>query len=214
MSKTAAPRDQTETRSPERDALAEAIAARDEADREEAALARARQRAAQDLFGQRRLVEAAELALVEARERDKAESVASFVSGEPNAAPSGIPEAEAALRRAKEKLAEIEAIAADLAGRGREPGFSVPSKQVEDAIKAVLKADPTVRRLANDFAAARAAYLQYHSTLRWLNAHGYVPDDLSRAAPSPSETFFVPPDPLWVETVEALRHSHDSPLPG
>ena len=143
-----------EGRSEVRQRLADAIRARDEADREDGALARARQRASQDLFAQRRLVEAAESVLAEAKERDARELVATYVSGEPNAEPSGVPEAEAALRRAREKLAEIEAISADLAGRGRAPGFSVPNAEVERAIRDIVRNCPTIRRLVEDYRTA------------------------------------------------------------
>ncbi len=217
MSKTSALKTPTETfenssRSP-RESLALAIAERDEVEREEAAFLRARERAKEDRFRAARAVEDAEAALNRARDEARASLVDAYVDGDEGDGDRAVADAEATLDRARKRLADIKAIADELAGRERAPGYSVPSKRVEDCVRRVVASSAVVRRLTNDFASARAAYRQYHSTLRWLNAHGYVPDDLRGAAPRPSETYFADPDPAWLEAVEALRSDPDAALP-
>ena len=111
----------TRERSPEREILATAIAARDEADAAEATLAQARERAAADRFRAARDVEALERALQEAREAEREALVDAYVGhtggcGEAER-PAAIRDARAALERARDRLANLVTIEAELGAR-------------------------------------------------------------------------------------------------
>jgi hypothetical protein len=81
-------------------------------------------------------------------------------------------------------------------------------------VRAVVKAHPTVHRLVQDYATARAVWEQYHSTLRWLASVDCIPDNLKGSSPKPHETYHAPPDPTWIAAVEALKKNPDAELPG
>ncbi len=201
-------------RSPEREALAAAISARDEAEAEDAALRSARERALRDRMVARRAVEAAEEALAEAKEADARELVSSFVSGEPNAAPSDVPGAVDALERARRRLAELEAVGRELGEPLPRAGRSIWDVKVDEAVKAVVKDSSIVRRLINDFRAAESAFRVYEATAIWLVRMKMVPPDLVRIAPSANATRYAEPDADWLKAIDALGRDPDAPLPG
>ncbi len=201
-------------RSPERAALAAAISARDEAEAEDAALRSARERALRDRMAARRAVEDAERALAEARERDKRELTASFVSGEPNAAASEVPAAEAALVLARRRLADLEEIGRELGEPTPRSGRSMRDVKVDEAIAAIVRGHESVRRLTNDYRAMRSAFLQCEATLIWLAVRRMIPHDLVRVAPSANATRLSEPDPAFVAAVEALKSNPSGLLPG
>ncbi len=202
-----------EGRSKERRALAEAIAQRDEVEREAQALLRARSRARDDRVAAFGALEDAEAALADAREADARELVATYVSGEPSAEASEVPAAEAALERARRRYAEVKAIADELSARKDEPGRGIPALRVTEAVKAVVRASPAVRRRAEDFRVAERAFHVYAATLSFFASRNMVPDDLKRIAPSRDATRYADPDPAWVAAIEALARDPDAVLP-
>jgi multidrug efflux pump subunit AcrA (membrane-fusion protein) len=201
-------------RSPERAALAAAIARRDAAGAQDAALAAARERAKADAFLARRDVENAERALARAREETPVLAVDAYIDGAGEDNFTAIAEAEAALQKAQRRAAELGAIERELSARtGPMPGRSIPGTKVDAAVRDVVRACPTVRRLAQDFDTVRRAFAQYHSTLRWLAANDCIPDDLKAAAPKPHETYHADPDPAWIAALEALKRDANAELP-
>jgi len=203
-------------RSPERQVLAAAITERDQADAREATLRHAQTRARDDAFAARRSVEAAEATLNRARDEARASLVDAYVddAGGDDLAPDAIAEAERALALANRRLAELQMVEQELSARtGPAPGRSIPNIRVEAAVRSVIKACPTVRHMAQDYATARRAWEQYHSTLRWLASLDCIPDDLTDRSPKPHETYFVDPSPEWTAAISALARDADAQLP-
>jgi hypothetical protein len=202
-----------ETRSPEREALATAIAVRDEAAEREATLKQAAERAKADAYRARRAVEAAEAALNTAQETARFVMTDAYLEGEAEDR-SAVTEAEAALAVAQRRAAELAMIEGELRARSeRAPGRSVPNMRVGESVRAVARAHPAVRRLVEDYRIAESAFQTYHSTLRWLAARNCIPADLIEAAPKAHETFFAEPDDGWVSAIATLAQDADAPLP-
>jgi hypothetical protein len=199
-------------RTPEREALAEAIALRDEASAQSATLTQARSRAASDRFAAIRDVENCERALTNARETSRSVLVDAFIAGE-SIDDSAVADAETALSRAQRRLADLTTIADELDAHQRPPGSSVPASRVTEAVRAVVKTHPTVRRLVQDFDTARRTFREYEATLIFLVNQRCVPEDLITAAPSASSVRYADPDPSWVAAIEALKQDPDTELP-
>jgi hypothetical protein len=201
-------------RSPERQALADAIRARDEVEARLAPRKQAQSRVEADIFLARRDVEAAEEALSQARERERGVLADAYASG---SAPdrSATTEAETALARAQRRLADLKLIAPTLAAKAGEdyPAESILQGRVEDAVKAVVAASPSVRRLVEDYEVARRALKSYHGTARWLAFRGMVPDDLKATAPKPNEVYHSGPDPTWEAAIAQLAIDPEAQLP-
>ncbi len=169
-------------RSEERRLLAAAIAARDEIDREAQALLRAKARARDDRVAAFGALEDAEAALADAREQGARELTASYISGEPNAEASEVPEAEAALERARRRYADLKAIADELETRKAEAGSSVPALRVADAVRGVVRNADVVRRMVQDFRVAERTFRVYEATLCFFaQQHGSRRPQASRA---------------------------------
>ncbi len=201
-------------RSPERQLLASAIAARDAAASREAHLAQALERAKADRFKAGRVVEEAESTLnrVQAAARESLVDAYTFMSDDRG--PDGVAEAEATLALANRQLAELQMVEAELGTRtGPAPGHTLPNLKVEAALRDVVRSHPTVRRLAQDYRTAEATFRQYHSTLRWLASLDCVPDDLRDAVPKVQETYFGAPSPEWTAAIAALATNADAALP-
>jgi hypothetical protein len=110
--------------------------------------------------------------------------------------------------------AELAMIEQELSARTRPaPGYSVPNSRVGEAVRAVVKSHPAVRRLVEDFATARRAFQQSEATLIHLSAQRCVPDDLVSLAPRADATRFADPDPAWVSAIAALGVDADAELP-
>jgi hypothetical protein len=201
-------------RSPERQALADAIRARAEVEGRMAPRKQAQSRAEEDIFRAGREVEDAEEALSQAHERERSAMADAYVGGgEPDR--SATMEAETALARAKRRLADLKFIAPTLAAKAMEDGplASSLNLSVEAAVKAVVAASPTVRRMVEDYEVARRAFQSYHSTLRWLAFRGMIPNDLKAAAPRPNENYYAEPDPAWETAIAQLASDADARLP-
>ena len=199
-------------RSKEREALAEAIRVRDEEAADGAALAQARARARQDLFKANREVEAAEQALTSAREAARMSLVADYVDGN-DSDDFAVADAEAALNRAQQRLADLKMIEQELAAHERRPGHSIPNMRVEAAARVVVRAHPTVRRLVQGFDTARRTFQQYEATLIYLAGQRCIPDDLVDVAPRAHATRYADADPSWVKALEALKRDPHAVLP-
>jgi hypothetical protein len=199
-------------RSSEREALAEAIRIRDEAEAEDNGLKQVKARAAADRFMAARDVEAAERALANARKASRTTLVDAYAAGE-DIDDRDVADAESALTKAQRRLADLQTIADELAAHQRSPGYSVPNTRVGEAARAVIKSDPAVRRLAQDFALARRTFETHQSTLRWLASLNCIPEDLRNECPKTHDTFFVPPSDAWKAAAEALTHDPDAALP-
>ena len=202
-------------RSSERQALAEAIHLRDEVAARTVALAKGKERAAQDRRKANRDVEDAKQALTLAREAARAALVDAYVDGEGGddaAARMPIAEAEAALDRAQRRVAEIQAIV-DQLNAPQEPGHSVPHLQINEAVRAVVRADPVVRRLVQDFDLAKRTFQTAEATLVFLAGQKCIPDDLVAVAPRKDATRYADPDPTWIKAIEALKRDPDATLP-
>jgi hypothetical protein len=200
-------------RSSERAALALAIQVRDAAAAEDDKLKQARQRAKADAFLAHRAVEAAETALSRAQETSRFALADAYIEGEAEDR-SAVTEAEAALAVAQRRAAELALIEQDLKARsGPAPGHSVPNMRVEEAVRAVVRAHPAVRRLAEDYHIAERAFHTYSATLIWLAARGMIPADLTHAAPSANATRYAEPDDAWTAALENLRIDPQAALP-
>ena len=210
----ATPPDPSRERSPQREALAAAIAIRDEADPDDKLVSQARERARDDLFKANRAVEAAERALASARETARLSLVGAYVDGDDGAAaPATIDDAEAALAKARTRQAEMKMIADELAAHQRAPGWSIPNRAVEDAMRAIVKNHLAVRRLCEDFDTARRVFQQHEATLIFLAGQHCIPSDLIDVAPKAHATRFADADPQWVQALEALKQDADFQLP-
>ena len=111
-------------------------------------------------------------------------------------------------------MADLRTIAEELDSRERTPGWSIPGSKVEEAMRAVVRTHPVVRRLVEDFDTARRTFQQYEATLIWLAARDMIPEDLIGVAPSRNATRFAEPGEEWTSAVEALRRDCDALLPG
>ena len=210
----ATPPDPSRERRRQREALAEAIAIRDEADAGDKLVSRARERARADLFKANRALEDAEAALSNARETARLSLVDAYVDGDDGAAPPAkIADAEAALAKARTRQAEMKMIADELAARQRAPGWSIPNRAVEDAMRAVVKNHLAVRRLCEDFDTARRVFQQHEATLIFLAGQHCIPSDLIDVAPKAHATRYADADPQWVQALEGLKHDADFQLP-
>jgi hypothetical protein len=199
-------------RTPEREALAAAIALRDATAAQTASVVQARARAASDRFAAARAVEEAERALTLARETSRAQLVDAYMSGE-DVDDRDIADAEWELAKAQRRLADLSTIADGLSAHERQPGHSIPATKVTAAVRAVVQACPSVRRLAQDFAVAQRAFREYEATLIWLAGLGCIPDDLQDNAPKAHHTRWAEPADEWVRAIEALKRDADAELP-
>jgi hypothetical protein len=203
-----------QARSPERQALADAIRARAEVEGRMAPRKQAQSRAEEDIFRARREVEDAEEALSQAHERERGVLADAYAAGsEPDR--SAVMEAETALARAKRRLADLKFIAPTLAAKAMEDGplASSCNLRVEEAVKAVVAGCPSIPRMVEDYAVAHRTYQVLHATLRQLAYLGVIPDDLKAAAPRPNETYFCAPDPSWEAAIAQLATDPDAALP-
>ncbi len=109
------------------------------------------------------------------------ELMAAYVGGDDDddggAEKAVVADAERALAQAQRRLADLKVIEQELAAHEGAPGRSIPGIKVEDAVRAVVRAHPAVRRLVEDFDTARRAFHVYEATLMWLATRGCVPDD-------------------------------------
>ena len=193
-------------RSPERQQLAAAIRERDEAEQQAACLKQAQNRSAADLFLARRDVEAAEAALK--RPPDTDALVEAYMNGrEPDR--SVMRAAEAELDRARSRLADMETIAAAL----RDTPVYDENWRVREAVRAVVSADPAVRRVVLDYDKTKKYFRVIHATARWLIQQNMVPEDLKTLAPGAGEVYFGAPDPAWLSAIERLASDADATLP-
>jgi len=201
-------------RSPARAALAEAIRVRDEAQAEDEVLRQARERAKADRFLAFRDVEAATGHLNRARDMARESLVGAYVDGDEGDGGRVIAEAEAELHRAQRRAAELSIIEQELNARtSPAPGRSIPNMRVDEAVRAVVKTHPTVRRLVTDWQTAERSFRMYEATLIWLAGHAMIPPDLERAAPSKNATRYSEPDESWLAAIEALKKDADAELP-
>jgi hypothetical protein len=204
-------------RSPERQSLADAIAAREAAEREVAPFAAARARVEDDLRLAKREVEKAEEAVKAAAKVDReALAEAYAIGGElPGEEESAVAEAEAALANAKRRVANLQDVTATLAKRGMDEGMSVSAlnTKVQDAIRDAVRKSPEVERLVNDFIVAKRAFHRTHATLIWLALEKMIPAHLQDLAPKSFEAHVDPPDPAWRVAIEALSKDADANLP-
>jgi hypothetical protein len=125
---------------------------------------------------------------------------------------AAVADAEAALVRARRRLADLSVIEEELSAE-RAPGRSIPNIKVEEAVRAVVKAHPTVRRLVEDWQNAERTFRVYEATLIWLAGQQCVPGDLVSVAPSRNAIRYADPDPAWVDAIDAMRRDADSALP-
>jgi hypothetical protein len=204
---------QNSLRSREREALAEAIRVRNEADQREATLTKAAERARADAFLARRAVEAAQTALNSARDKARLALADAYIDGEVDDG-SAVTEAERTLAQAQRRLSDLQLVEQELAARtGPAPGRSLPAIEVDKRVRAVVRAHTNVRRMVEDFDTARRTFQQYEATLIFLAGLNCIPDDLVASAPKAHATRFAEPDPAWRSAVEALKRDPDAELP-
>jgi hypothetical protein len=163
--------------SPERAALAHAIAAAADAGARRVALERAAQAANSDALKAIQTVEAAEAALGEAQ-GNTAKHAVDKALGNAGAAPLTVREARAAVIEAQDHLEECRATRAALKAELYASANRWSALSVEDAAKAVLRAEMQQRAIA---LAAEVAQLQKDlvskgSTLQWLSNKGVLPN--------------------------------------
>ncbi len=202
------------SRSPERSALAAAIAERNETEAAAAAFRRAQARARDDRVRALGEVEAARGRLAEAREAARSSLVGAYIDGdEGDGDDGGVAAAEAALAAAERRYSDLKTVSDGLSARKDEAGSHVPALRVAEAVRAVVKSAPVVRRLVNDYRAAERAFQTYHATLVYLAGRRMIPDDLARAAPSRDATCYGRPDPAFVAAIDSLGSNADAQLP-
>jgi hypothetical protein len=235
--KAPAPMTPTAFQSPERAALAHAIAAAADADARKGALAQAAQAANSDVMRAIGLAEAAEAALAEAQ-GNTIRHVVDKALGTAGAAPVTIREARAAVIEAQDHLEECRGIRAALKAEMDADNTGLSALRVNDAAKAVIRSEMRERAVA---LAGRVAEMQRQlvaagSGLEWLSRAGVFPerngapaaDDIrytvSRMELAPRgwaigtlrypESFAMPTGALaWQAAFEALRHDPNAQLP-
>jgi hypothetical protein len=209
-------------RSPERQRLAEAIdrlaAATTRAER----VAEAGRRASRELFDEALPAEsAAAEALAEARQRRPQAIVDRLLGAVPSGAPT-LTEAEAALRRAEERVAETREARSLLEVEASRASDALHAEQrnLGNAVAAVVEADPArdaalieFKMVANRALRLAMALKTAGLELRDVDGHGLRLGVADVPTPLGSSSAFRP-DSAWQSALAALRKDPDAPLPG
>lgn len=129
-------------------------------------------------------------------------------------APRSTVEARVAIQDAEDAVAALEGLEPELESREGELYRSLYYKEsaVRTKALAVMKEDPSVRRLAEEFAALHRAYLATRQAFEWLRLNHVTPDDVRAYITSQEETALHGEGP-WKAAFEALQGDADTPLP-
>jgi len=201
-------------RSPERVELASVI------ERHSAALAvrdrvrAAQERAADQLYREGGAIDTArktKAAVEEARASEVHHLAAAFIDGataEPSlmeAATAAAEAADAELARVRRTIAALEQEAADAE---RDLGFVAMA--VDAAVRDVVRADPAIRKLAGDHAAADRHYNDLHRAMETMQ--NFLPDDL-KFWHGTGRWPDLAAAATWSAAITALASDADAPLP-
>jgi DNA repair exonuclease SbcCD ATPase subunit len=192
-------------RSPERQALADAIEAYSEAERRLKPQRDALARIEADLHLARRDEEAAEHALEKAARVDAKALADAYTNNDPTPDPPDLALAETTLAKARRRIEELNTIRATLEARRATGLYPVEAEAIKTAVRAVVMASPAVERLVNDYAVAKQAFNVSLSTLCKLALEGMIPEHLKDVAPKRHDAYFVPPTQLGKRRLRGWR---------
>jgi chromosome segregation ATPase len=198
-------------RTPEREALAEAIARRDTATKQLARIQAAHERASNTIYDLKDSVDKAIATLDEAK-AGEGSYLAAVALGDADAALSPVKAAAAAVEEANDQLGTArrtrDALEAEM--KAVESELMWTKSKLDDAVRDVVRADPAIRKLAGDHAAADRHYNDLHRAMETMQR--YLPDDLKfwhGTGRWPDLTGAA----TWSAAITALASDAGAPLP-
>jgi chromosome segregation ATPase len=164
-------------RTPERQSLALAIARHDATAKRLAAITAAHERASGAVYDLKDGVDKAIAALDEAK-AGEGSYLAAIALGEADATLSSVKTAAANVEQANDQLGTVcrtrDALEAEM--KAVESELMWAKSKLDDAVRDVVRADPAIRKLAGDHAAADRHYNDLHRAMETVQ--NFLPDDL------------------------------------
>ena len=198
-------------RTPEREALAEAIARRDTATKQLARIQTAHERASNTIYDLKDSVDKAIATLDEAK-AGEGSYLAAVALGDADAALSPVKAAAAAVEEANDQLgrcrATRDALEAEVKSAERELMWA--DMALDKCVGDVVRADPAIRKLATEYAAAQRRAVDLQRAMEAVQS--YLPDDLQfwHGSIPVAELVAVA---AWRAVLKELRTDADAPLP-
>jgi chromosome segregation ATPase len=198
-------------RSPEREQLAEAIARRDTASKQLVRVQAAHERASNTIYDLKDSVDKA-IAALDAAKVGEESYLAAVALGEADASLSPVKTAVANVEQANDLLDTArrtrDALEAEIKAAEREIMFA--DMALDKCVGDVARADPAIRKLAAEYAAARRRAVDLQSAMEAVQS--YLPDDLQfwHGSIPAAELVGVA---AWKAVLQTLRTDADAPLP-
>jgi predicted RNase H-like nuclease (RuvC/YqgF family) len=209
-------------RTPEREALAAAIARHNNAVREFDATERALRETKARIYHDDNAAEAVEKAkaAVESAKVNAAKHMTESLLGKAGEAPVSIQEARRALQNAEDELEALQAVKATLQARftACESELDWAKRHLRDRVRDVVCSEPGIRNLLTKFEAAKKDLEQRHLDLRWFSRQFMIPDeyknwDLEGIRHEPQPDALSDLTAPWAAAIERLAIDADAPLP-
>jgi chromosome segregation ATPase len=199
-------------RTPEREALAEAIARRDAATKQLARVQAALDRASDAVYDSKDGVDKAIAALDEAK-ADEGRHLTAVALGEADAALSPVKTAAAVVEQANEQLATARAMRTALEAeiKTAENDLMWTKNKIDDAVSAAVKTDPAVRQLVADFEAASKTYAELRQAMNVVRRERMP--DTPGSWDSVRNWSELPAATAWKVAIDALASDADALLP-
>jgi chromosome segregation ATPase len=200
-------------RSPEREQLAEAIARRDTATKQLARIQAAHERASNTIYDLKDSVDKA-IAALDAAKVGEESYLAAVALGDADAALSPVKAAAAAVEEANDQLGTARRTrdALETETKAAENDLMFADMALDKCVGDVVRAEPAVRKLAAEYAAARRRAVDLQRAMEAVQS--YLPDDFlywhgSGSFPD-AELVAVA---AWRAVLKELRTDADAPLP-
>jgi chromosome segregation ATPase len=198
-------------RTPERQSLAQAIARHDAAAKRLAAITAAHERASGAVYDLKDGVDKAIAALDEAK-AGEGSYLAAIALGEADATLSPVKTAAANVEQANDQLGTVrrtrDALEAEM--KAVESELMWAKSKLDDAVRDVVRADPAIRKLAGDHAAADRHYNDLHRAMETVQ--NFLPDDL-KFWHGTGRWPDLAAAATWSAAITALAGDADAPLP-
>ena len=204
------------SRSPERDALSDAIERHREITEQFAGIRKARRETEGRLYGPGSAANRVEIAAkaVEVAKTAAAEHAINVALGKGAVPPISAKAARLALEEATDELETVKATSAALEAREREADGELhrAKRDIDEAVRAVIKASPAVRAVFREYAVAKRKVANLLAMRRFITERlNAAPDDLEDAEDEPGDVGARIAN--WEAAVAALRIDADAPLP-
>jgi chromosome segregation ATPase len=198
-------------RSPEREQLAEAIARRDTATKQLVRIAAAHERVSNTIYDLKDSVDKA-IATLDEEKAGEGSYLAAVALGEADAALSPVKAAAAVVEEANDQLGTArrtrDALEAEM--KAVESELMWAKSKLDDAVRDVVRADPAIRKLAADHAAANRHYNDLHRAMETVQY--FLPDDL-KFWHGTGRWPDLAAAATWSAAITALASDADAPLP-